>query len=317
VVFTINVVVAAVVPLMVTEEGIEQVGTSDAPDGELVSAQLTFTWPVKPPAGVTEITDVLPVIAPGATVMLPLLVSAIDGTAETFTVTVVLAVAMPVAVAFTVNVYAPLVVPVWVATVSVLLAAVVPLIDTGVVTVHVGVSVEPPGELVIAQVRFTAPVNPPTGLTLIAEVFPDVAPAAKVSVPGFAPSDNPATGGVVVTVIETTTLDVIVPVAASLAVTVAEYTLAGVAAVVATVSVDVAALVPVTVAAGALQVIPAGDPVTAQVKFTAPVKPPVGVTVSVDVVLFPTCTKSLPLLLRIKLPEGVTVTVTTWLVAAA
>jgi acyl dehydratase len=309
VVFTINVVVAAVVPLMVTEEGIEQVGTSDAPDGELVSAQLTFTWPVKPPAGVTEITDVLPVIAPGATVMLPLLVSAIDGTAETFTVTVVLAVAMPVAVAFTVNVYAPLVVPVWVATVSVLLAAVVPLIDTGVVTVHVGVSVEPPGELVIAQVRFTAPVNPPTGLTLIAEVFPDVAPAAKVSVPGFAPSDNPATGGVVVTVIETTTLDVIVPVA--------EYTLAGVAAVVATVSVDVAALVPVTVAAGALQVIPAGDPVTAQVKFTAPVKPPVGVTVSVDVVLFPTCTKSLPLLLRIKLPEGVTVTVTTWLVAAA
>jgi hypothetical protein len=118
-------------------------------------------------------------------------------------------------------------------------------------------------------------------------------------------------------VIETTTLDVIVPVAASLAVTVAEYTLAGVAAVVATVSVDVAALVPVTVAAGALQVIPAGDPVTAQVKFTAPVKPPVGVTVSVDVVLFPTCTKSLPLLLRIKLPEGVTVTVTTWLVAAA
>jgi hypothetical protein len=250
-------------------------------------------------------------------VIFPLLVSPIDGSADTFTVTGVVTDVTPVAAAVTVTVYAPAVVPVWVATVSVLLAAVVPLIETGVVTVHVGVSVGLAGEAVIAQVKVTDPVNPPTGLTLIADVFPDVAPAAKVSVPGFAPSDSPGTGGVVVTVMVTTTLAVIVPVAASLAVTVAVYVFAGVAEVVATVSVDVAAAVPVTLAAGALQVSPAGDPATAQVKFTLPVKPPVGVTVRVDVVLFPTCTKSLPLLLSVKLPEDVTVTVTVWLAAAA
>jgi hypothetical protein len=57
VVKTVRVVVAAVVPVMLTVDGIEHVGESIAPEGELVSAQLRFTVPVNPPPGVTVIVD--------------------------------------------------------------------------------------------------------------------------------------------------------------------------------------------------------------------------------------------------------------------
>jgi hypothetical protein len=61
-------------------------------------------------------------------------------------------------------------------------AAVVPAIVTEDVTPQVG-AVMPPGGFVSAQVRLTVPVNPFDGVTVIVEVFPDVAPAVTVTPP--------------------------------------------------------------------------------------------------------------------------------------
>jgi hypothetical protein len=104
--------------------------------------------------------------------------------------------------------------------VSVLVAAVVPEIVTGEVIAHVG-AVGLLSELVTVHVRLTAPVNPATGVTVIVDVFPDVAPVARVSVPGLAPSVRPGTGAVVVTTIVNVVVALILPVAASVPVTVA------------------------------------------------------------------------------------------------
>ena len=65
VVFTVNVAVCAVVPETITEAGTLHVGGSFAAAG--VIAQLRLTVPVNPYHGVTEIVDVFPVAAPGAT----------------------------------------------------------------------------------------------------------------------------------------------------------------------------------------------------------------------------------------------------------
>ena len=59
-------VVTAVVPVTSTVDAIEQVGRLLAPVGLLVSEQLMLTVPVKPPDGVTVMVDVLPLVAPGA-----------------------------------------------------------------------------------------------------------------------------------------------------------------------------------------------------------------------------------------------------------
>ena len=67
--------VPAVVLLIVTEAGESaQAAGSLAAVGAM--AQVRATAPVNPPDGVTLIVDVLPVVAPGLTVMLPLLVRA-------------------------------------------------------------------------------------------------------------------------------------------------------------------------------------------------------------------------------------------------
>ena len=75
-----------------------------------------------------------------------------------------------------------------------------------------------------------------------------------------------------------------------------------------TVSVEVADDVPVTLAAGAVQVNPVGELLTAQAKFTWPVKPPDGVTVSPVVPELPAVTAMGPPLLSTKLGTAVTVT---------
>ena len=69
-------------------------------------------------------------------------------------------------------------------------AAAAPVMFTEFVTPQVG-GVIPPGGLVSTQVRFTPPVNPFEGVTLIVEVFPVVAPAATVTPPLFDKA-NPA-----------------------------------------------------------------------------------------------------------------------------
>src|ERR1700756_2759798 len=59
------VVVTEPVPVMLTVDGIEQVGVLVAPIGLLVSEQLMLTVPVNPPTGLTVMVEVLPVVAPG------------------------------------------------------------------------------------------------------------------------------------------------------------------------------------------------------------------------------------------------------------
>ena len=67
--------VPAVAPLIVTEAGERaQVAGSLAAAGAM--AQVSATAPVNPPDGVTVIVEVLLVVAPGLTVMPPLLVRA-------------------------------------------------------------------------------------------------------------------------------------------------------------------------------------------------------------------------------------------------
>jgi hypothetical protein len=92
-----------------------------------------------------------------------------------------------------------LVVAAVVETVSVAVAAVAPVIATGVVEpkLTVGGYCAPVGLEVIAAVSATLPVNPPVGVRVIVEVFPVVAPGATVTAGPF----NVKLGGAV-TVIE-------------------------------------------------------------------------------------------------------------------
>jgi hypothetical protein len=137
------------------------VGRSVAPDGELEIAQLIFTAPVNPPAGVTVIVDVFPVVAPGFTVMLPLSVSEIDGSAGALTVNAIGV--LPVIVAFvesvpvTVTMYAPVVVVVVVLMLTVLVAAAVEVMLTAAPGVQVGELVGLARLVVTAQLRLTVP----------------------------------------------------------------------------------------------------------------------------------------------------------------
>jgi hypothetical protein len=90
VVETVRVAAPAVVPEMLT--GVVdpklKVGGYWAPDGLDVRAAVNATLPMKPPAGVTVMVDVFPVVAPGVTVtVVPL--KANEGFTATVTVTVV------------------------------------------------------------------------------------------------------------------------------------------------------------------------------------------------------------------------------------
>lgn len=72
-VVAVSVEVSAVVPLIDTEVGDRpQVVGLDALDGSLVTVQVRLTVPVNELPGVTVMVAVLPLVAPGATVMLPL-----------------------------------------------------------------------------------------------------------------------------------------------------------------------------------------------------------------------------------------------------
>jgi hypothetical protein len=75
VVVAVSVVVTGVVALVIETEAGEtlQVVGLTAPEGALETVQATFTVPVKEFAGVTVMVAVLPEVAPGATVRLPLL----------------------------------------------------------------------------------------------------------------------------------------------------------------------------------------------------------------------------------------------------
>jgi hypothetical protein len=91
-----SVAVAGVVPLKVTEDG-ETLQVAGSVEALLVNEQVRLTVPEKPPdPGVTVTLDVLPVVAPGATLMLPLLdIEKVGGTAVTVTFAVAVCVMVP------------------------------------------------------------------------------------------------------------------------------------------------------------------------------------------------------------------------------
>jgi hypothetical protein len=159
----------------------------------------------------------------------------------------------------------------------------VPAMAAAAVVEQVGASTEPDGLEVIAQLSATLPVNPPLGVTVIVEL-------------PLAPGDAMLTGGplsvkVVANVVPVTgrarLIDSATP--PELPVTVAVYTPWLVAGCVVKVSVAVTAAVP-EMAAGVVVVqvgtSTAPDVVgaTVHVSATLPVKPPLGVIVTIEVV---------------------------------
>jgi hypothetical protein len=86
----LRVVLAAVVftvsvDVVVADAGLRlQVGESMAPEGAEVMAQVRLTVPLNPPTGLMVMLEVLPVVAPGLTLMAPLL----ESVKPEFTVTV-------------------------------------------------------------------------------------------------------------------------------------------------------------------------------------------------------------------------------------
>ena len=95
-----------------------------------------------------------------------------------------------------------------VVTVSVVVAAVVPL-TVAAGAEQAGESLALAGAVVTAQVKLTAPVKPLAGVTVMVLVFPVVAPAASDRLVGPGVSENP--GGVALTVMLTVAVAVIAP----------------------------------------------------------------------------------------------------------
>ena len=97
--------VTAPVPETVTDEleSAQAIG-SLSPAGEEVTLQVRATGPLKPPDGVIEMTAEFPVVAPGATVMEPLLLRAMAGVTGVMLVTVTVEVVVLMIVPLTASV---------------------------------------------------------------------------------------------------------------------------------------------------------------------------------------------------------------------
>ena len=165
-----------------------------------------------------------------------------------------------------------------VARVSTLVPAAAVIVTDAGVNEQVGTDIAPVGP-VTAQVKATAPVKPPLGVT-VTVLVPDVPGELILTV---VPATAIAGAVVPLTVSARDPVAVVTPVAAALTATV--YAPAVVVEVVATVRVLVAATLVIVTDAGANEqvgsdIAPAG-PVTAQLSATAPVNPPPGVTVIV------------------------------------
>ena len=169
-------------------------------------------------------------------------------------------------------------------TVSVAVTAAVPFIAAGWVTEQTGGSTEPAGPVTVHE-RTTLPVKPPLGVTVIVEV--PIAPGEAIVTVVLVRVKFGGTGGAV-TVRGIWVVTVLPP---EVPVTVIVYEPGVVAACVVTVSVAATADVPmIVVCAGTVQVgastAPVG-PVIAQESATFPVKPPLGVTLMVEVPVAP------------------------------
>lgn len=179
----IVIVAVAAAPLIVTDDGTLQVGRSIAPAGLDVRLHFRFTAPRKPPAGVTVMVDVLPVVAPALSVTAaPSRLKLPAGLLE-LTVRLIgpLSVVEPL-VPVTVTMYAPAVVVAVVLTVRVEVLKSRPSSATDVgLRLQVGLLVAPDGLDVMAHVKATVAVNPPVGKIAAVVVFPVATPATTLS----------------------------------------------------------------------------------------------------------------------------------------
>jgi hypothetical protein len=212
-------------------------------------------------------------VAPGLAIVtgVPAIVSPGMIGALTVTDTVVVAVIVPVAAStpLTVSVTAPS----GVADVLWMVRLVVPL-DAPTVAVA-GAQLRP--ATTEEQVKFTTPVKPFAGVTVTVDVVLEPGPAITAAVELSA---KPGAGAAV-TVTGITVEAVILPVATSVPVSNIEYVSGVVAEVESTFTVAVAAEVPVIFTFSVLHVgveTAFAGPVIMQVRLTAPVKPPKGVT---------------------------------------
>jgi hypothetical protein len=176
---------------METDAGTPQVGESVGLAMAVVTAQERFTVPVKPFEGVTVMVAVLPLVAPGLTVMEPPWLNAKLALTVvppvTVTLTTVVAVIFPVlrSVPVTVTAYVPAVALDAVSTARETETGKAPVMFAVDGMLHVGRTLDPDGDAVTAQERSTTPRNPFEGVAVMDEVFPEVAPAAMVIAPLF------------------------------------------------------------------------------------------------------------------------------------
>jgi len=261
VVVTVSVEVCAPVPVIVTEVG-DRTHCAGSLAATGLIEQLSATVPVKPLVGVTEIVDVLPVVAPGTTLIAdPLNVN--PGAAVTVSATVVDAVKAPEVPLMVTVTGPPTVAPLLADSVSTCVPATVPAAK---------IAVTPLGRPEAASA--TLPVNPPTLATVI--VLVEVLPCTTDSVAGAAVSVKLAgtftVSAMVVEAVSAPDVPVIVTVAGP-----------PTAALLLAVSVTMLELVAGLVEK--LAVTPLGRPVAASV--TLPVKLFAPETVMVSVLLLP------------------------------
>jgi len=168
-------------------------------------------------------------------------------------------------------------------TVIVTVAGVVPLMKTLFVDPNeqVGLSFTPLGAVVIAHFRFTCPVKPPAGVTVIVELPFAPRLAMETCVPDRAKLAGTAEAFTVRATFVVATVD------PAVAVTVIAYTPGVVVTVVCKLRAAVAAALPVIDAVVDGQVgaetAPSGLTVAAHVSVTRPLIPPVGASVRVEV----------------------------------
>ena len=279
-----------------------QVGSSFTPLGADVIAHFRFTWPVKPPAGVTVMVELPFPPRLAMETCVPESANPAGATAAvTVTVRFVVATVEPPAAAFTAIVYAPGVVLVVVCSLSDVVVAVLPEM-VAEVDGHTGADTAPVGPLDTVQVNVTAPVKPPEGVSVTVDVpvFPGL--AIVTGVPEIVSAGT--IGALTVTCTEVDA--VIVPVAASTPFTVIESLPTGVDDVLWMVRLPVPPDAP-AVTVPAAQVSPADA--EEHVRLTTPVNPPEDVTVIVEVALAPGLAITAGTALSVKLGTGAALTV--------
>jgi hypothetical protein len=174
----------AAVPEIAAGVAAVHVGMSTAPAGPPLTAHTSATLPVKPPLGVIVMVEVP--LAPGDGMLTAVLLNVKVGVGGVGTAmltgTNVASGVLTSKIPVTVTVYAPTLLAVWVLTVSAVVTAAVPEIDTDVGIVQVGASTTTDGPPATSHISVTSPKRPLIGVTVMVEV-PLVPGAMLTAVP--------------------------------------------------------------------------------------------------------------------------------------